>query len=68
MPKEVKGLFRDEVAREKTAILINIYGQKPNVYLASLAEFGDPSSDQPFILGIGHEEFSRVYPASCDEI
>ena len=57
MPKEVEGLFRDEVASDKTVILDHIYGQKPNVYLASLAEFMTRHLDQPFIRELAMKSF-----------
>lgn len=57
MPKEVEDLFREEISSDKTAVLDQIYGQKPNVYLASLAEFMARHRDQPFIRELAMKSF-----------
>lgn len=56
MPESLATAFLKEVAEDKTEVMDQIYGPKPNVYLASLSRFA---------LRHLHEPYTRELVASC---
>lgn len=57
MPEDLAKEFKDELAFDKTAVFDQIYGDKPNVYMASLSEFITRRQDQPFARSLASECF-----------
>jgi glucosamine kinase len=48
MPSDLERAFTEEIAFDKTAVFDQIYGDKPNVYMASLSEFLTRRKEHPF--------------------
>lgn len=73
MPAQIAERFRQEFASDKSAVLDQIYGATPNVYLASLATFAHKHLDTPFIRELALRSFRTFiqrhvlkYPNSQD--
>lgn len=61
MPNDLKLEFQQEMASDKTAVFDQIYGEKPNVYLASLSEFLTRRLDHPFAVEMASQCFREFF-------
>ena len=57
LPADLDTAFANEKAADKTAVFDQIYGEKPNVYLASLSEFLTSRLDHPFVEAMASDCF-----------
>lgn len=60
MPSDLEHLFEDKFGQDKRAFVNRIYGQQPNVYLASFTTFYVDNKNHPFLKLLLYSAFNEL--------